>query len=145
MRTKTKKAVIALLAMTTAIAASANLGDTCQQAAARYQEKAQVRARPGVNMYFVPKEWSVVEAFNPETGFSDCVSYLKLGGPLDQATIDDLQKQNLPAVSGWTDISPDRRPSDDNIDSLQVSGDGKYMIAKNRNSVTFATAEGMPF
>ena len=71
MRTKTKKAVIALLAMTTAIAASANLGDTWQQAAARHQENAQVRARPGVNMYFVPKEWSIVEAFNPKTGFSD--------------------------------------------------------------------------
>ena len=145
MRTKTKKAAIALIAMTAPIAAFANLGDTWQQAAARYEGKAEMRTGPQGNMYSVPKRWNIVESFNRKTGLSYCVTYLKIDGPLDQAVISDLQSQNLPGVSGWTEISPDYRPSDDDIDSLQVSAGSNYMIARSRNSVTFATPEGMLF
>jgi hypothetical protein len=138
--------ISALMAMTP-VAVLANLGDTWKQAAARYEGKAEMRTGPQGNMYSISKKWLIDESFNPKTGLSYCITYsrFKLDGPLDQATIADLQKQNLPGVSGWTEISPGYRPSDDDIDYLQVSADGSYMIARSgkANSVTFATAEGM--
>ena len=132
--------ISALIAMTP-VAALANLGDTQQQAAARYEGKAETRMKPLSNTYSIPKRWFILESFDPRTGLSYCITYLKVG-LLDQATIADLQKQNLPGLSGWVEM-PDHKPSEDGIDSLQGSADGRYMIARTRNSVTFATAEGM--